>query len=103
MPSPILGSVLSRDPPKSNGENAFILDHSNIYAGIDIMPPTFVKQAIPHQKRSSARDKYCLITGGWPYLLKTSGMGLPLIPSRWNPFMTNPVFTAIWTGRHPGG
>mgnify|MGYP007057175594 CR=1 FL=1 len=29
-------------------------------------------------------------------------MGLPLIPSRWSPFLTNPVFTAIWTGYTDG-
>gem|GEM_PF-7118828 len=46
-----------------SGENAFILDHSNIYAEIDIMTSTFVKQEILNQKRSSARDEYCQITG----------------------------------------
>ena len=42
------------------------------------------------------------ITGGWPYLPKTSGMGLPLIPSRWNPARAGPVFTGCWTGRTDG-
>ena len=38
-----------------------------------------------------------LITGGRAYLLKTSGMGLPLIPLKWSPALTNPISTAIWT------